>query len=130
MLAAILKGKVPSQFEGMEDVLTSVVVGAFELLSFDEGFGPWLGGATSLAGDALPMPQTPDGVGVHLWPWCKDCDGYGGTEPDAALWLRQSTPGAPTSLSVLEAKWRSKMLALRVIRANGWWDDFWQPHAA
>ena len=125
MLAAILHGKVSRQVEGLEDVVTSTVVGALDLQPPAHGILAWLGGATDPNGYAPPLESLdPDRVRVEFWPWWRAHDGGSALEPDVVLWL--GPHDKPTAFVIIEAKWRSgksghgdrDQLAAQAVRAR------------
>jgi len=119
MLLAQLHHKVPREFEGMEDVLTSSVLGLLKYL-------PAQVACALLAGFAsVPLPRPP--LQVELWPRYPTPPGFrsadaaleseaepasrGDTEPDAVI----TTPGW---LVLVEAKYH---VTRRVLVGPAWY---------
>jgi hypothetical protein len=110
MLLAQLHRKVPSEFEGMEDVLTSSVFGVFKYL-------PQELARTSLA-EWAEIPSLESPILVELWPRCPTPPGFvrpgelteededpasrGDTEPDVVITSEEW-------LILVEAKYRSPL---------------------
>jgi len=113
MLLAQLRRKVPNEFEGMEDVLTSSVFGtlnylpdsiACDLLNKLGGFGALFPLQGSLEVELWPrysgsVDVTSDDLGDSEE---EDADAPGGTEPDARI-------TAPNWLILIEVKYRSQL---------------------
>lgn len=101
MLAAILGGKISSQVEGSEDLLTSVVFGVLEHLPVEHGVARLL----ALAAGDSPVDaaiRSSSGFRIEYWPWWSEDGQEHGAEPDVALWL-EGTDGR-RRLVVVEAK--------------------------
>lgn len=109
MLLAQLEHKIPTEYEGMEDVLTSSVIGLLKYLPHDVG-GSFL---AKLAD--IPLPQ--GSLNIELWPRYPTPAGFrrpsdpqgdaegadrGDTEPDAVITAGQW-------LILIEAKYRSPL---------------------
>lgn len=110
MLLAQLHGKVPHEFEGMEDVLTSSIVGLVKYLP--DALACSL---LSKIADLPPLSGTPR---VDLWPRCTTPAGLGGSaappKPGEETTIRGDTePDAQIRvddwLVFLEAKYRSAL---------------------
>ena len=86
MLRAMLKGKVSSEIEGMEDVLTSNVFGVFQYLRAQDGLVPFLRRAVSPDGSGIPIGDITSGsaVSYEFWPVFEESGGRK-TEPDVLL---------------------------------------------
>lgn len=102
MLLAQLHRKVPSEFEGMEDVLTSSIVGLFKYLPEKE--------ALELLAQSFDISQPKGPIEIEMWPSCKTPEGfrdysdenYSITEPDVIIRTRDW-------LILIEAKFMSRL---------------------
>ncbi len=103
MLDAILKGKISSQTDGKEDLLTSVVFGVLKYLPPMIGIGPVLALARDTDEHAIPDEFLhPARVHVEFWPPWNEAEAKYGAEPDAVLWC--DYPNGRRIAFVVEAK--------------------------
>ena len=110
MIPAILHGKLSSEQENMEDILTSNVFGLLKHLPPESGLFPFLALSEDLKGDhPLGRILSSDEIGedVHVeyifWPWMKEED-CTGAEPDVQIEIRM--PNRHLSI-IIEAKYHS-----------------------
>src|SRR5262245_38287177 len=109
MLLAQLHRKVPSQFEGMEDVLTSNIFGLFKYLP-DHLAGELLADFAKIAVPPAPLqlqlwPRHPTPPGFHLLADLDEPEEFterGDTEPDVIITTQDW-------LVLAEAKYRSSL---------------------
>ncbi|MDP6380670.1 MAG: hypothetical protein QF662_04920, partial [Phycisphaerae bacterium] len=82
MLAAQLHHKLSREEEGLEDLLTSNVFGAFGYVPFEEGILPFLQEARSETGNGLhDILSDVTSAKYVFWPWLQEADCIG-AEPD------------------------------------------------
>jgi hypothetical protein len=89
MLQALLNGKLSSQQENMEDLLTSSVFGLLEYLPPESGLLPLLCLASYADGSGIPVLRAP-GIRlerIEFWP-TYEADKVAPTEPDVLIRLR------------------------------------------
>jgi hypothetical protein len=109
MLTALLKGKLSSEQENMEDILTSSVFGAFQYAEASEALIRFLRKSELVYGDD-PIADNAWDLEVHFedyefWPMWSGLEGVDNCEPD--LKIRIHNPDGKDVLAVIEAKFRS-----------------------
>ena len=104
MLMALVRGKLSSEQENMEDILTSNVFGLLQYCSPASGCLPFLRLARTTEG-MRPLEHLPDGTRVkyEFWPVWQALTGK--CEPDVVLRLR--APDDSRTIVAIEAKFRS-----------------------
>jgi hypothetical protein len=106
MLRALIHGKLSSEQENMEDILTSNVFGVLQHLPIRSGLWPFITLAAAVdrtrlfEADAAP----PEDAAYQFWPWMAE-RGCIGCEPDLLLRLKWSDGRA--MLLLIEAKYKS-----------------------
>lgn len=110
MIPALVHGKLPSDQENLEDLLTSNVFGCLRYLPYAAGLYRFLSFADDPAFvDALPRPSEELEVEYRFWPWLDSGDGVG-CEPDVLVSFRRA--GVVEANLLIEAKHLSKKSSL------------------
>ena len=109
MLTAIRKGKLSSEQENMEDILTSSVFGAFQYSESSDALIRFLKESKRVCGD-IPIPENIDDFqvdfdGYEFWPFWGGLKGVDNCEPD--LVIRIQNPEGRDLLVAIEAKFHS-----------------------
>lgn len=89
MLEALIHGKMTSDQENTEDILTSNVFGVLKYVSPNRGLLSFLSMAV-LPDGTSPFADLPATAEYEFWPWWKEADCIG-CEPDVVI--RQEWPG-------------------------------------
>lgn len=105
MLEALLHGKLSSNQENMEDLLTSCVFGAFKYLDYEGGLGAFLQQATGINTSDRPFADLRiQSATFEFWPFWSE-KGYENCEPDVVISV---TDAMGTKLLIaVEVKYRS-----------------------
>ena len=109
MLTALLKGKLSSEQENMEDVLTSSVFGAFQYSDTSDALIQFLQKSKRVYGE-VPIEDDTDGLQVsfgdyEFWPLWSGIEGVNNCEPDLIIEIQNST--GKNILVCIEAKFKS-----------------------
>ena len=109
MLTALLKGKLSSEQENMEDVLTSSVFGVFQYSDTSDALIQFLNKSKPVYGG---KPIENDATGLHVnfkdynfWPQWSGIDGVDNCEPDLVVKIHNAN--GKNLLVGIEAKFRS-----------------------
>lgn len=108
MLEALLAGKLSREQENMEDILTSIVFGAFRREPNPNGLLRFLLLSTQLAGESPLNPDASPVVGYDaydFWPEWPARDGIASCEPDVLIKLH--TESDTPILLLIEVKYQS-----------------------
>lgn len=102
---ALIHGKLSSDQENMEDILTSNVFGVLKYLPPWDALVPFISKAKSTEGEQ-PLANLPKDVTAEceFWPWLQE-PGCEGCEPDVLI--RIGGPHSKKTLVLVEAKYRS-----------------------
>lgn len=108
MLEALLGGKLSKSQENMEDVLTSIVFGAFRREDASNGLLPFLKMSIPQLG-SIPLPTdqecTVDYYDYKFWPFYPKIIGVASCEPDVVIII--TVPDGKDILLLVEAKFHS-----------------------
>jgi hypothetical protein len=109
MLTALLKGKLSSEQENMEDVLTSSVFGAFQYSESADALILFLKKSKPAYGN-IPIKDDVDGLEVSFedydfWPQWNGLEGVNNCEPDLVIKIHNAA--GQDVLVVIEAKFHS-----------------------
>lgn len=109
MLNALLEGKLSSEQENMEDVLTSSVFGVFQYSAASAALIRFLRKSEPVYGD-IPIPDDTDACQVRFddydfWPFWSGLEGVDNCEPDLVIRIR--IPAGQDLLVGIEAKFHS-----------------------
>jgi len=108
MLEALLGGKLSKSQENMEDILTSIVFGAFRREDAPVGLLPFLKMSIPQLG-SIPLPTdqecTVKYYDYEFWPFYKNIEGVSSCEPDVVITI--TVPDGKDILLLIEAKFHS-----------------------